>query len=57
MSVERPSSVATNSEKKRWLLQRSVIINGITPKPEDEIELPLTSLVFFPNGKRRTTMV
>ena len=48
----RPS----NSEIKRWLKSRSVIINGVTPLFDDEINFLVLELVFFPNGKRRTTM-
>ena len=46
----RPS----NSEIKRWLENGSVAINEKTPKPHDEIEFPITELVFFPTGKTVT---
>ncbi len=57
MSVERPCTEATNSEIKRWLKSGSVIINGKRPNINDEIEFPITELVFFPKGKRKTTMI
>ena len=47
----RPS----NGEIKRWLSKGSVIINGRRPGPEDKINFPIKQLIFFPNGKRRTT--
>jgi hypothetical protein len=56
MSVERPCTEATNSEMKRWLKNSAVIINGKKPNVNDEIEFPITELVFFPKGKRKTTM-
>lgn len=47
---------ASNSEIKRWLKSKSVVINGQRPGPFDEIEFPVWQLVFFPKGKRRTTL-
>jgi hypothetical protein len=49
--------VASNSEKRRWLQNRSVIINGVKPDWKDEICFPVTELVFFPKSNRRTTML
>ena len=49
--------VASNSEKRRWLQNRSVVINGVKPNWNDEICFPVTELVFFPKSNRRTTMV
>jgi len=46
-----------NAEIKRWLLNRAVIINGTRPAPHDEITFPIKELIFFPGGKRITTMV
>jgi hypothetical protein len=51
---------ASKSEIRRWLDSSSVEINGKFPTSKDECgdeEFPLTSLIFFPNGKRKTTMV
>ena len=48
---------ASNSEKRRWLQNRSIIINGVKPTWNDEITFPVTQLVFFPKSNRRTTMV
>lgn len=48
----------SRSEVKRWLRTGSVLLNGAFPQPSDEIEFPITSLVFFPKSpRRRTTMV
>ena len=49
----RPS----NSEIRRWLLNGSVIIDGDKPKPDDIVYLPIWELIFFPNSKRKTTMI
>ncbi len=50
----RPS----NSELKRWCKDRVVVVNGerITD-PDELIDFPITSLVFFPKGKRKTTVI
>lgn len=47
---------ASNAELRRWLESGSVIINGEKPKPKDLVTFPVWQLIFFPNGKRRTTM-
>lgn len=44
----------SNSEIRRWLQNRSVIINGIKSLPDDEIEYPIRELVFFPKGQTVT---
>ncbi len=49
----RPS----NSEIIRWLVKRSVLINGTTPSPDDEIIFPIAELIFFPKSDRKTTMI
>ena len=55
MSTERPCTVPSNSEVRRWLDKGAVILNGTTPKPNDAITFPITDLVFFPHARRRTT--
>ena len=55
-SVERGIKSPSNADLKRWLNMGAIIINGKTPKSLDEIELPITELIFFPYGKRRTTI-
>lgn len=57
MSIERPCTTPSNSEIKRWLKNGAVAINGKKPKPNDEIEFPITELVYFSKGKRKTTIV
>lgn len=57
MSIERPCTEASNSEIKRWLKNSAVIINGKKPKPDDEIEFPITELVYFSKGKSKTTVI
>lgn len=48
---------ASNSDIRRWFDRKAVIINGVKPDWRDEITLPVHELVFFPKGKRKTTMV
>ena len=49
--------VAGSGQRKRWLQDRAVVINGMRPGPDDEIIFPITQLVFFPKSEeRRCTM-
>lgn len=57
MSIERPCTIATNSEVRRWLDGGMVEINGERPKAMDKVSFPILSLVFFPKSKKRTTLV
>lgn len=57
MSVERKCEHPSGLELRRWLDQGAVIINGKTPKAAEEVEFPIEQLVFFPNAKRRTTVI
>lgn len=57
MSIEKPCTKPTNSEIKRWLNQSAVIINNQAAKPNDEIQFPVTHLVFFPKSANRKTTV
>jgi hypothetical protein len=48
---------ASNSDLRRWLCNKSVLINGKRPGPFDPIEFPITELVFFPkNDRTRVTL-
>ena len=59
MSTERPCTVTSNSELRRWIKDGSVIINGERVKIDQEIEPgDVDSLVFFPKSdKKRTTLL
>lgn len=57
-STEKGCSAASKSEVRRWLDGGSVKINGKSIKANDNIPLPVTSLVFFPkSATRKTTLV
>lgn len=56
-SVERPGTIASASELKRWLINRAVLINGVPMRPDDPMPDEVTSLILFPKGSRRTTIV
>jgi hypothetical protein len=56
-SVEKACEIATNSEVRRWFKNKAIRINGASPNWNDNIKLPVTELVFFPNGKRKTTVL
>lgn len=58
MSVENPCTYASNGELRRWLQQGAVICNGERLDPNEQIDFPVFSLVFFPKSeKRRTTVI
>ena len=47
----------STKQLERWLHHRAVEINGAYPDVRMLVELPCTSLVFFPNNpKRRITL-
>jgi ribose 1,5-bisphosphokinase PhnN len=48
---------ATKSEIRRWLKNGSVVVNGERMVLDELIDFPIFSLVFFPSGKRRTTVI
>jgi hypothetical protein len=49
---------ASNSDRRRWLQNKAILINGARSNWDDEIEFPVTELVFFPNSdKKRCTFV
>lgn len=54
-SIEKGCQEATNSEIRRWLKSKAIVINGETPDWNDEIVFPVTQLVFFPKSARRKT--
>jgi len=57
MSKEKPCTYPpSNSEIKRWLRKKSVRINNEFPDVNDEIEFPVTDLVFFAKSKSKCTM-
>jgi len=55
-SVERGIKPPSNGDLKRWLNMEAVVINGITPKAHDKITFPIREIIFFPQGRRRTTI-
>lgn len=57
LSAEIPGAIASNSEKRRWLKNRSVEMNGMRVGPDDDLPEQITSLVLFPKGRRRTTLI
>jgi len=48
----------SNGELRRHMAQGAVLINGETVTPDEPMDFPVFSLVFFPNSKnRRTTII
>jgi len=52
-SQERGPGPASGSELGRWLKSGSLHVNGRALKPEDELPLPVQSVVLFPSSKKR----
>lgn len=57
MSVEKPCTQMSNSELRRHIQQGGVLINHEKWDANEMLDVPVFSLIFFPNGKRRTTLV
>jgi len=47
-SVEKPCTLPSNGELKRWLKDGAVQVNGEPLRVEDNMNFPIFSLVFFP---------
>jgi hypothetical protein len=48
----------SNGELRRHIQQGAVLVNGERVTPQEEIDFPVFSLVFFPkSAARRTTLV
>ena len=56
-STERPCRRPTRSELKRWCQKGAVVVNGERLGHQDVVPFPVASLVFFPRGRRRTTVL
>ena len=58
MSIETPCKLMSNGELKRHMQQAGVLVNGEKLAPDEPINFPVFSLVFFPkSAARRTTLV
>lgn len=58
MSIERPCEPMSGGELRRHMQQGGVLINGERIAPDERIDFPVFSLVFFPkSAARRTTLV
>lgn len=58
MSRERPCTVPSNSEVRRWIEQGAVHLNGEPCKWNEEIDFPLTSVGLFPGSpKSKVTLL
>lgn len=56
MSAERPCTRPSKSEVKRWCKSKSVLLNDVAVEGEEWLFCDVVSLVFFPKGKRKTTV-
>lgn len=51
-----PTNLPSNKVLKIWLREKVVRVNGVILSTESVVEWPIEDLVFFPNGKRKTTI-
>ncbi len=58
LPYDRTNMVAkpSNGTIRRWLEQKSVLINNNFPGPQDELTFPLENLIFFPKSENKTTL-
>lgn len=57
-SIETPNKVASNSELRRWIEQKSLLINNEHCTPNELLDFPLISIVLFPKSeKKRITLL
>lgn len=55
---ERPAQPMSNGELRRLMQQGGVLVNGERIAPDERIDFPVFSLVFFPKSvKRRATII
>ena len=57
MSVEKPCTLMSGGELRRHIEQGGVLINGERIQLNEPIDFPVGSIIFFPNGARRTTIL
>lgn len=56
MSSERPCTITSNSELRRWIDNGSVLINGEKTRAMNDTPFEVNSIVFFPKSNRKTTI-
>ena len=54
---DNPAQPMSNGELKRHMQQGGVLVNGEKVTPDELIDFPVFSLVFFPKSAKRTTLV
>lgn len=59
LSKDRPGTgKASNSEIRRWIEQGAVLLNTERCLPQEALDFPVFSVVFFPKSdKQRTTLL
>lgn len=57
-SAEKPNTICSNSELRRWMANGSVLVNSEKVVWDEPVDFPVFSIVFFPKSdKRKTTIV
>jgi hypothetical protein len=57
MSSEAPCKAMSQSELRRHLKSKAILINGESCEWNELLDFPVFGLVVFPNGKRKTTII
>jgi hypothetical protein len=58
LSIEQPCKPMSNGELRRHMQQGGVLVNTERIAPDEPMDFPVFSLVFFPKSQaRRTTLV
>ena len=54
---DNPAQPMSNGELKRHMQQGGVLVNGERIAPDELIDFPVFSLVFFPKAGKRSTLI
>jgi hypothetical protein len=57
MSIETPCKPMSNGELRRHMQQGGVLVNGEKATPDESIDFPVFSIVFFPKSSNRRTTI
>lgn len=56
-STENPKAPASNSELRRWINQKCLLINDEAVTVDEVLDFPLHSVILFPKSKKRITLL
>lgn len=56
-STEKPCTLVSNSELRRWISNGSILINAERIVWDELVDFPVFSIVFFPSSAKRKTTI